>query len=116
MQIIKKKKKKSSTPKKDPVKEGIYRALAAILAQAGIEVRREELKRGPGWQVMSGMCQVSKTPKVFVDRRMSQDDQINFLVDRIVAFALTPQEEQLADLPESLANQLRNATLAPTGS
>jgi hypothetical protein len=106
MQIIKKKKSKapSLALTKDPKKEGILKALAGIIEKAGVEVRREELKRGPGWRATSGFCRHNQSPVIFVDRILPQDDQINFLLDKITELKISAGETDVEGLiPLSLS-------------
>lgn len=60
-------------------KEGVVRELSSTLERAGYVVRREKLKQGHGWKVVSGTCQTAEQRLVFVDRKASLDDQILFL-------------------------------------
>lgn len=71
--------KKTPENTRDPRKEKIYRLFASVLAEAGMQVRREELKRGYGWKTMSGTCRLLDSKVVFVDRRMPQEEQNSFL-------------------------------------
>lgn len=105
MKIIRKKKKKSSH-KKDPKKESYFRGLSVVLQQHGIEVRRERLKQGFGWRVASGSCVARDQKIVFVDSRMSQDDQVSFLFSEILERGLHLTSEQLELLPEHYREQL----------
>ena len=80
--------KSQKSVSRDPEKECVLKGLSAALQGAGYAVRREKLKRGPGWRVVSGMCRAldqNAAPQrlIFVDRALSQDDQISFLVGRI---------------------------------
>lgn len=79
---------------KDSKKERIFRELASILESAGLKVRREELKRGFGWKVVSGTCRLEGDKILFVDRRMSQDDQLTYLTGKIVSLGITLTEIQ----------------------
>lgn len=108
MQIIKKKKSKapSLALAKDPKKEGILKALAGIIEKAGVEVRREELKRGPGWKATSGFCRHNQSPIIFVDRILPQDDQINFLLDKITELKIFAVATDVEGLPESIQHRL----------
>jgi len=74
--------KKKFTLAKDPAKESHFRELAATFKNAGYTVRREKLKAGPGWKVVSGSCRANDQKLIFVDPRLSQDDQILFLKAR----------------------------------
>lgn len=64
---------------KDPKKECLFKELSGVFKEAGVLVRREKLKTGPGWKVISGACRVENQSMVFVDPRLPQDDQILFL-------------------------------------
>lgn len=64
---------------KDYQKEKVYKVLSSVLIEAGVQVRREELKRGYGWKTLSGSCRVHGDKVIFVDRRMPQEEQISFL-------------------------------------
>ena len=66
----------------DPKKESTIKELSRSLESAGYVVRREQLKRGHGWKVVSGMCRANDSKLIFVDRRMSQDEQLDFLRER----------------------------------
>jgi hypothetical protein len=74
---------KKNVTRRDPEKEAIIGALSVTLSQAGFVVRREELKRGLGWRAMSGVCRVMNQNVVFVDKRLSHDEQISFLQGQI---------------------------------
>lgn len=65
--------------KKDPQKESLIRELSEKLANVGIKVRREKLKAGPGWRVVSGACRMLADKMIFIDPRLTQDEQILFL-------------------------------------
>lgn len=69
---------------RDPAKEKLYRSLCEQLSQQGFTVRREKLKQGFGWKVVSGSCEALGQRMIFVDQRMSQDDQIAFLQSRLL--------------------------------
>lgn len=79
---------------KDQTKERIFKELSSILEGAGFVVRREELKRGYGWKVVSGSCRLVEDKIIFIDRRMTQEDQLSFLTGRILALGVTPSEDQ----------------------
>lgn len=75
--------KQIAPPKKDPEKEGAIKQLAEQLADFGYTVRRERLKQGHGWKVVSGSCRLRDDRYIFVDPRLTQDEQILFLQGRI---------------------------------
>jgi hypothetical protein len=79
---------KKSIATKDPKKEATFKALTELVEQNGYTVRREKLKRGLGWKVYSGACRSNDQLIIFVDQRLSQDEQINFLQERIRALGL----------------------------
>lgn len=100
-------KAKSTNTARDSKKESIFNMLSAILKAGGYTVRREKLKQGPGWRVVSGVCTRSDEKMVFVESRMTQDDQIAFLVGQILSFGVKASSEALAKLPETIQHQLR---------
>lgn len=101
MAVVKKAKKKKSNPNKvDPKKERIFKTLVELFPSFGYQVRREELKRGPGWRASSGCCRKLDEKIVFVDRRSSQEDQIAFLLKEILALGLTESSEAYQALDE----------------
>ena len=104
--IIKKRRSRRISAEKDPQKEGVFKGLVNILQKAGVEVRREELKRGHGWKVSSGACRLQEARKVFVDRMLPQDDQISFLIDQILELNISPLKEDINELPDVVKNQL----------
>ena len=71
--------KKRIVAPKDPKKESIFRELTSAFERAGFIVRREKLKAGPGWKVISGSCRALESKFIFVDPRLPQDDQLLFL-------------------------------------
>ena len=73
---------------KDPKKEATFKTLSELVERHGYAVRREKLKRGLGWKVYSGACRSNDQLIIFVDQRLSQDDQINFLQERVKALGL----------------------------
>lgn len=98
---------------RDSKKEKIFKILSQILADAGYVVRREELKRGFGWKVVSGTCRLKDDKIVFVDRRMSQEDQLSFLSAKIVTLGISVTAEHTQELSElhwSLGTQSDTAT------
>jgi hypothetical protein len=86
--IMKKASSKKHTPTKDPKKESVYKSLVGLLEENGYQVRREKLKRGLGWKVYSGACRAVTIRIIFVDQRLGQDEQINFLQERIQVLGL----------------------------
>ena len=90
----------------DPKKESIFKTLSDILSSYGFKVRREALKSGAGWRVISGICEFSSENVIFVDKRLSQEDQIDFLVGKFSELNVKPSEEQKNLLPEILSKRL----------
>lgn len=93
--------KKRKSVVRDQKKESVYKGLALELAEHGYTVRREKLKQGFGWKVMSGQCTLESESLIFVDSRMTQDDQIAFLQAKLATLkpeadfsANTSTEEQ----------------------
>ncbi len=60
-------------------KETEIRNLIQQLQGAGLEIRREKLRSGSGWRVLSGSCRLAEKRLLFVDRRLSQDEQLAVL-------------------------------------
>ena len=103
MKILKKRKQRNrGAEKKDPEKERVFRLLVDILTASDYVVRREKLKQGLGWKAISGACQLESDKLIFVDRRMPQDDQIDFLVSKVQSLGLDASSASLQDLPEKL--------------
>lgn len=107
-------KKKATIAKRDPKKESDFRTLSKLLTDSGYSVRREPLKRGIGWKVVSGSCRLKDDSLIFIDRQMAQEDQVAFLVSKIVSLELPIPSmvmEQLSkELQESLAGYAENLT------
>lgn len=91
--MIKKKRNRKKSLHKDPAKEREIKDLIVQVETLGFQVRREELKRGLGWRAQSGACRIEKTQYIFVDRRMSQDDQIDFLKGQLLVMSPPPVVE-----------------------
>lgn len=103
-------KKASSTsavrPKADNRKqslEKILRLLTELLKLNGYTIRKEELKRGFGWKAVSGSCRILDDRIIFVDRKMTLEDQVGFLSGYAIVTLpgfIYPQEikEQLEEL------------------
>ena len=53
--------------------------MVAQLEQLGFTVRREELKRGHCWKVVSGSCRSLTQRFIFVDSRLAPQEQLSFL-------------------------------------
>lgn len=100
---------------RDPQKESLFNKLSGILAAAGYTVRREELKRGLGWRATSGSCRALDRRLVFVDRRLSQDEQIAFLQSRIMTLGLEARDDS-GTAAESTGRPIRDGQPAGDGS
>lgn len=103
---LKKKSKNDQKLTRDAQKEAVYRQLSSLIEDAGYQVRREELKRGNGWKVVSGACRVEASKLILLDRRMTQDDQIAFLVGTLQSLGATLDSEKIAQLPQVIQHQL----------
>ncbi len=90
--IMKKLKSKAQT--RDYKKECLFKELASKLSEHGITVRREKLKQGPGWKAISGSCYLAEQGLIFVDSRLSQDEQINLLSSKLSTIAVNSSEIQ----------------------
>lgn len=87
-------------------KESLLSELACILSSSGFRVRREKLKQGIGWRAVSGSCRVMSDRMIFLDRRLPQDEQIDFLVDRIAESKIAVSLEQIQSLPPVIAQRV----------
>ncbi len=91
-QIIRRaKKRKTTRPTWSKEQDQRFKELTAQLESKGFQVRREELKRGHCWKVISGSCRSLSQHLVFVDSRLAPNEQLSFL------------EATLADVEESMA-------------
>jgi len=109
--VVRRSQKRTKVVARDPEKENVLKGLGSILEGAGFSVRREKLKRGPGWRVVSGTCRAldrDSTPRrfIFVDRALSQDDQIAFLLGRITELKVKPDAQIVGAFPERIQAQL----------
>lgn len=91
----------------DPHKDSIFKQLGEIVRAHGVIVRREDLKQGHGWKVMSGICRLEQERIIFVDRKLPQDEQITFLIQRMSAAGITPTPEQISTLPQKIQETLQ---------
>jgi len=94
--IRKAKKRKSFKPAWTKDQDVRYKEMVAQLEQLGFTVRREELKRGHCWKVVSGACRSLSQRFIFVDSRLAPQDQLSFLEAKILdvkAEAETPVSE-----------------------
>ena len=95
--------KKKGPVAKDSKKESVFRGISAALQAAGFTVRREKLKAGPGWKVVSGACRAADQKFIFIDPRMTQDDQILFLRARAAAVGVQLPPEEGAEVAAGTA-------------
>lgn len=87
----------------------IAKILVQVLENAGVVVRKEELKRGFGWKVVSGSCRLNDDRILFIDRKMPAEDQVAFLATSIRQRAINISEEFMVTLSE-LGWQMENST------
>jgi hypothetical protein len=59
--------------------EKILRLLTDLLKLNGFTLRKEELKRGFGWKAVSGSCRILEDRIIFIDRKMTLEEQVGFL-------------------------------------
>ena len=114
MKLGSSKRGKGTTPgnSRDPKKEKVFAQLSKILGLSRVIVRREKLKQGTGWRVVSGSCLRNGDENlIFVDSRLAQDEQISFLATQISELGIQVPAEHLEALPKSL--QERFAPAAP---
>ena len=67
----------------NPKFEVKIKELIKELEESGFKVRREELKKGLGWKVTSGSCRLFEDNVLFVDRSLTQLEQIEFLSGKL---------------------------------
>jgi hypothetical protein len=77
--IRKAKKRKSFKPAWTKEQDVKYKDMVSQLEQLGFTVRREELKRGHCWKVVSGSCRSLTQRFIFVDSRLAPQEQLAFL-------------------------------------
>lgn len=63
--------------------ESKIRSIIKQLATNGLEIRRENLTRGPNFKVKSGKCDLGGKPMVFLDRRLPLETQLQMLEEHI---------------------------------
>jgi hypothetical protein len=108
--IIKKKpSSKSKRPTRDGKKEVVFRTLCSLMEEkAAVRVRREKLKQGHGWQAISGACRLATNTLLFVDSKLSQDEQIEFLLSKIAAsqISFVRAELEARKLPRAIVRAI----------
>ena len=97
--MVQKTKKKKSA---DIEKERIFKGLSQLLLADGLTVRREELKRGPGWKASSGSCRKLDENLIFIDRKTPIEEQIAFLVQELTGAGIEITDTKLEILPEEI--------------
>jgi len=106
---VKKTSRKGKRKTRDPKKDAIFRALSEVLLEkARVKVRREKLKQGHGWRAISGACRLDDTTIVFVDSKLNQDEQVEFLLTKLTSLEVSLDAEYLSakKLPAALVRQL----------
>ena len=96
--------------------ETLVQALIRAVEYLGVKVRREELRRGPGWRTMSGQCRVQQVSFCFIDRTLPLQEQVALLSallhERVrLADAVTFPSELLAALPESARRRIEDIVM-----
>ncbi len=92
----------------DGKKEANIRGLISDIEALGVQVRREELKRGLGFRVMSGRCRAFDKAMIFLDRRLSQDEQIDFLKTQAAALGEgRVQQPDSSDMAQAVAGSAK---------
>lgn len=107
MKIIPKNKKIKPSQPVDKEKENVIKALTSLFASQGFKVRREELKRGPGWKASSGNCRKIEDKLIFIDRRSPSDEQIAFLVQQFSDLDIHIGDEMIATVPEEIRTDVK---------
>ena len=96
----------------DHQKDIVFKGLAEFCHSRGLTVRREDLKQGHGWRVMSGTCRMNDQKLIFIDRKLPQDEQILFLASRLAALKIEVPAEELTKLPENVKGILSASSLS----
>ncbi|HMO17516.1 MAG TPA: hypothetical protein PKA63_08360 [Oligoflexia bacterium] len=52
-------------------------------SRLGLSIRRENLTRGPSFKVRSGRCTLTGGQVIFIDRRLSAENQLSILNDEL---------------------------------
>lgn len=53
--------------------------LSRQLTTRGVVVRREKLRQGPGWKVLSGSCRLNRDRLLFIDKSLPLQEQVDLL-------------------------------------
>ena len=87
---------------KESISDSNIRKLQKIVQKNGIEVRRENLTRGLAFKVKSGVCQFSGKPLLFIDKRLSNEQQASVLVDYLLDLKLEVKDPDIDELPATI--------------
>ena len=85
---------KNSSAKDQSKKLKILSDLLIKTEELGFQVRREKLKQGHGWRCMSGACLLKGQKVLFIDTKVSLDEQIFFLSSWLAGGATITEVEQ----------------------
>jgi hypothetical protein len=77
------------------------RRLEQSFESRGIQVRREKLSAGPAFKVKSGGCTFSGSKIIFIDRRLSSEQQLTVLIEHVIDAPFELSESELSHLSES---------------
>ena len=97
----------NSKSKQDVELEGTIKVLERSFETRGIRVRREKLWAGPAFKVKSGNCVFSGENFIFVDRRLSADQQLGVLIDYVSEAAFTLSSDELKKIPARTRETIR---------
>jgi hypothetical protein len=100
-----KKKKRVGRPSWNKEQELRYRELIDKLSALGFVVRREELKRGHCWKVVSGSCRSLDRNLIFVDSRLNPQDQVNFLQVTLAELEDSVESASIAEIQPGVEAQ-----------
>ena len=77
-------KRRAKKPPPDPAEEQqrlLLDQLKDLTEKAGVEVREEKILRGAGYTARSGPCRVNGQDVVILDRAVSVNERVEFLLD-----------------------------------
>ncbi|MFN8391648.1 MAG: hypothetical protein U0136_15270 [Bdellovibrionota bacterium] len=83
---------------RDLESERQVRSLEHVFRARGISVRREKLCAGPAFKVKSGECLLSGSKLIFVDRRLSAEQQLTVLMEHLIDAPFDVADEELSAL------------------
>ncbi len=87
---------------KETISDSNIKKLQKIVQKSGIEVRRENLTRGIAFKVKSGKCEFSGRPLLFIDKRLTNEQQASVLVDYLLDQKLEVNNLDIDELPVSI--------------